>query len=180
MGAPFRLDGRRALVTGGACGIGEATCRALTTAGAKVTIVDVDLSRAESLATQLSGATVLAFDIADETAGHAALSRVEASRVGLADTRRCLATEWWFSSATGTAADSVAEIRRSLRWCSVTWSRFNRPSALKASILVHWFISPANRDRLTPRGSGTGVKQVMFFAMRATDRQEVACRIGVR
>jgi 2-keto-3-deoxy-L-fuconate dehydrogenase len=77
MGAPFRLDGRRALVTGGASGIGEATCRALTAAGAKVTIVDVDLSRAESLATQLPGATVLAFDIADETAGRAALSGVE-------------------------------------------------------------------------------------------------------
>lgn len=77
MGAPFRLDGRRALVTGGASGIGEATCRALTAAGARVTIVDVDLSRAESLATQLPGATVLAFDIADETTGRAALSGVE-------------------------------------------------------------------------------------------------------
>ena len=33
-GAPFRLDGRRALVTGGASGIGKATHRALTAAGA--------------------------------------------------------------------------------------------------------------------------------------------------
>jgi NADP-dependent 3-hydroxy acid dehydrogenase YdfG len=64
-------------VTGGASGIGEATCRALTAAGAEVTIADFDLSRAESLATQLPGATVLAFDIADETAVRAALSGVE-------------------------------------------------------------------------------------------------------
>jgi len=36
---PFRLDGRRALVTGGASGIGEATCRVLTEAGASDIIV---------------------------------------------------------------------------------------------------------------------------------------------
>ena len=76
MSAPFRLDGRRALVTGGASGIGEATCRALTAAGAAVTIVDLDRARAESLAAQLPGASALIFDIADETAVAAALSPV--------------------------------------------------------------------------------------------------------
>ena len=35
----FRLDGRKALVTGGASGIGEAVCRVLSGAGAMVTIV---------------------------------------------------------------------------------------------------------------------------------------------
>jgi NAD(P)-dependent dehydrogenase (short-subunit alcohol dehydrogenase family) len=76
--APFRLDGRRALVTGGASGIGEATCRALTAAGASVTIVDVDRARAESLAAELPGANVLAFDIADEAAVNAALAPIGA------------------------------------------------------------------------------------------------------
>ena len=51
MKAPFRLDGRAALVTGGASGIGEATCRTLAAAGATVTIADVDRVRAEALAT---------------------------------------------------------------------------------------------------------------------------------
>src|SRR5262245_41776769 len=74
MPAPFRLDGRRALVTGGASGIGEATCRALTAAGATVTIVDVDRDRGESLAAQLPGATTKIFDISDEPAVRAALS----------------------------------------------------------------------------------------------------------
>ena len=40
---PFRLDGKVALVTGGASGIGAATCRELTRAGAKVIIGDVNL-----------------------------------------------------------------------------------------------------------------------------------------
>jgi NAD(P)-dependent dehydrogenase (short-subunit alcohol dehydrogenase family) len=71
--APFRLDGRRALVTGGASGIGEATCRVLTSAGASVIIVDVDRARAESLARELPGASVKIFDISDESAVRAAL-----------------------------------------------------------------------------------------------------------
>ena len=78
MSAPFRLDGRRALVTGGASGIGEATCRALTGAGAAVIIVDVDRARAESLAAELPGASVLIFDIADEAAVNTALEPIGA------------------------------------------------------------------------------------------------------
>jgi len=74
--APFRLDGRRALVTGGASGIGEATCRVLTSAGASVIIVDVDRARAESLARELPGASVKIFDISDESAVRAALADV--------------------------------------------------------------------------------------------------------
>jgi NAD(P)-dependent dehydrogenase (short-subunit alcohol dehydrogenase family) len=78
MSIPFRLDGRRALVTGGASGIGEATCRALTGAGAAVTIVDVDRERAECLARALPGAEVCIFDISDESAVTAALSDLPA------------------------------------------------------------------------------------------------------
>lgn len=65
---PFRIDGRKALVTGGASGIGEATCRALANAGASVIIVDIDRARAEALAGELPGASTLLFDITDEAA----------------------------------------------------------------------------------------------------------------
>jgi 2-keto-3-deoxy-L-fuconate dehydrogenase len=65
---PFRLDGRTALVTGGASGIGEATCRALAGAGASVIVADVDRPRAEALAAELPGATVRMLDISDEAA----------------------------------------------------------------------------------------------------------------
>ncbi|HTX36466.1 MAG TPA: hypothetical protein VME43_15665 [Bryobacteraceae bacterium] len=42
MGSPSRLDGRRALVTGGASGVGEQVSRVLTAADAAVIIADVD------------------------------------------------------------------------------------------------------------------------------------------
>ncbi|MBZ5593265.1 MAG: SDR family oxidoreductase [Acidobacteriia bacterium] len=67
MSTPFRLDGRKALVTGGASGIGAATCRALTSAGASVVIVDIDNAAALALARELSGSSVLSFDITDES-----------------------------------------------------------------------------------------------------------------
>ena len=68
MSTPFRLDGKHALVTGGASGIGEATCRAFSGAGASVTILDIDRSRAEALAAQLPGSRVASCDITDEAA----------------------------------------------------------------------------------------------------------------
>ena len=63
MGVPFRLDGRIALVTGGASGIGEATSRVLAAAGASVHIVDLDGPMAQKLAAELPGATAHACDI---------------------------------------------------------------------------------------------------------------------
>jgi NAD(P)-dependent dehydrogenase (short-subunit alcohol dehydrogenase family) len=71
--SPFRLDGRAALVTGGASGIGEAACRVLTAAGASVLIADIDRARAEALAAQLPGSSVLILDITDEAAVQTAL-----------------------------------------------------------------------------------------------------------
>jgi len=76
MTTPFRLDTRTALVAGGASGIGEATCRALTGAGAAVIVADVDQPRATSLASQLPGASVLTLDICDEAAVKMALSKI--------------------------------------------------------------------------------------------------------
>lgn len=66
MSNTFRVDGRTALVTGGASGIGEATCRALAAGGASVAIVDVDREKAEALAGQLPGASARICDITRE------------------------------------------------------------------------------------------------------------------
>lgn len=77
MHRPFRLDGKAALVTGGASGIGEATCRALAGAGAIVTIADVDRPRAEALAAELPTSSVLLLDITDEAAVNAAFAAMD-------------------------------------------------------------------------------------------------------
>jgi len=66
MSTPFRIDGRAAMVTGGASGIGEQTTRVLAAAGANVIIVDIDRAKAEKLASELPGSSVLIFDITDE------------------------------------------------------------------------------------------------------------------
>jgi NAD(P)-dependent dehydrogenase (short-subunit alcohol dehydrogenase family) len=75
---PFRVDGRKALVTGGASGIGAATCRALHGAGAQVTIADIDRAGAEALSTELPAAEVLILDITDEAAVKSAFAGIAA------------------------------------------------------------------------------------------------------
>lgn len=49
------LHGRRALITGGASGIGAACARAFAAAGAKVTVADIDGDAAERVADELGG-----------------------------------------------------------------------------------------------------------------------------
>ena len=77
MTTPFRLDGRTALVTGGASGIGEATSRVLSAAGASVIIADIDGLRAQQLSSQLPGSSVRLFDITDEAAVIRAMTSIE-------------------------------------------------------------------------------------------------------
>lgn len=68
VGRPL-LEGRRAIVTGGAQGIGAAIARGLVTAGCRVAILDLQEAKAAVLAAELGGAaTVVEADLSSEYA----------------------------------------------------------------------------------------------------------------
>jgi NAD(P)-dependent dehydrogenase (short-subunit alcohol dehydrogenase family) len=78
MAIPFRLDGRRALITGGASGIGEQTARVLTDAGASVIIADVNQTAAEKLAKELGeDASTAVMDLTDRASVQAAFAKLD-------------------------------------------------------------------------------------------------------
>ena len=60
---PFCLEGRHALVTGGASGIGEATVKELTRAGAFVWIADINASAAQAPAASVGSAQAIPLDV---------------------------------------------------------------------------------------------------------------------
>lgn len=65
----MRFDGKVALVTGGASGIGEATARRMAAEGASVVIVDLNGERGTALAAELGGkCSFQAVDVADSAA----------------------------------------------------------------------------------------------------------------
>jgi NAD(P)-dependent dehydrogenase (short-subunit alcohol dehydrogenase family) len=72
----FRLDGRHALVTGGASGIGEATVRELVRAGAFVWIADINVPAAEALACLTGSAEAIHLDVTSPGSIAAAVARV--------------------------------------------------------------------------------------------------------
>ena len=80
------LSGRRAVVTGGAKGIGAQTAYRLAEAGADVVIADLDLSAATATATDIASATgrttVAAFIDVGDTASIVAAADVAVSRLG--------------------------------------------------------------------------------------------------
>lgn len=62
----IRLDGKVAVITGGAGGIGGATARLMANRGATIVVADLAADRAAALAAELPGALALRVDLADE------------------------------------------------------------------------------------------------------------------
>jgi 3-oxoacyl-[acyl-carrier protein] reductase len=75
MSSFFRLDGKTALVTGGGQGIGEAICRRLAAAGARVAIFDRDAARAHRVALDIGGVAT-AGDVTNEADVETAVEEV--------------------------------------------------------------------------------------------------------
>ena len=79
----MRLEGRSALVTGGASGIGAATARRLAAEGARVAVADLDPDRARDVAGEIDGHHI-EMDVTDNgtvVAGVAAAVSGKATRV---------------------------------------------------------------------------------------------------
>jgi len=76
-GDAFRLDGKVALVTGGASGIGEATCKELACAGSSVIVADINLEAAEKLAASLPHAKAVRMDVTNVESIDAAASLLD-------------------------------------------------------------------------------------------------------
>jgi NAD(P)-dependent dehydrogenase (short-subunit alcohol dehydrogenase family) len=74
---PYRLDGKIALVTGGASGIGAATCRELTRAGAQAIVADLNSEAAQGLAGELHGARALEMDVTQAASIGKAIEQIE-------------------------------------------------------------------------------------------------------
>lgn len=72
----FDLKDKVALITGGASGIGAATARRLTGAGASVVIADLNEQAAQALAKELPGAKAVAMDVTSASSIAAALNEL--------------------------------------------------------------------------------------------------------
>ncbi len=70
----MEVKGKAAIVTGGGSGLGAATARALADAGAKVSLLDVNLAQAEKVAQEIGGLAI-ACDVSDAKAAEAALAQ---------------------------------------------------------------------------------------------------------
>lgn len=82
-----RIDGKIALITGAAQGIGAETARILAAAGATVVVTDRDQDRGRRVAEEINrvdqAATFLTLDVADETNWRSVAQQVEADFGGL-------------------------------------------------------------------------------------------------
>jgi len=77
-----RFDGRGIVVTGGASGIGAATCRLLAGQGARVGVLDRNADGAATVADEVGGVALVA-DVGDSAAVDAALARADADLGGV-------------------------------------------------------------------------------------------------
>ena len=72
----MKTEGQIAVVTGAGSGLGEATARTLAASGARVAVLDLNLERAESVASSIGGIAIKC-DVSDAASAEAAFAQVE-------------------------------------------------------------------------------------------------------
>jgi NAD(P)-dependent dehydrogenase (short-subunit alcohol dehydrogenase family) len=89
----MRIEGTKAIIIGGASGLGEATVRRLHAGGALVTIADVNAEKGQALASEL-GLEFAACDVRDETQVQTAVEQAASGAGGLRIAVCCAGTGW--------------------------------------------------------------------------------------
>src|SRR3712207_815713 len=79
----MRLQGKRALITGAARGIGLAFAQAYTREGARVAIADIDIERAQKAAQNLEGGLAVEMDVTRQDSIDKAVAEVEGAFGGI-------------------------------------------------------------------------------------------------
>jgi NAD(P)-dependent dehydrogenase (short-subunit alcohol dehydrogenase family) len=74
----MHLQNQSAIITGGASGMGAAMAQRLSKLGAKITLLDLNITKAEQLAKELGGLAV-ACDVTNEASVQAALAQAQAA-----------------------------------------------------------------------------------------------------
>ena len=89
----MRIEGASAIVMGGASGLGEATARALSERGARVTVADLNEEKGNALAGEI-GATFLKADVTSPEEVEAAVAAAAGGDGGLRIAVNCAGVGW--------------------------------------------------------------------------------------
>lgn len=149
-----RFDGKTIVVTGGASGIGAATCRLVAQDAARVACVDLDGEAAERLAESLRQDGHRAIGVAADVAGEADLERMAQTVVAK------------FGSIDGLYANAGIAVPGSATEVSVEdWSR-----TIAINLTGVWLSARAVLPTMVAAGRGSIVVQGSTVALRAHPR----------